>query len=96
MVNVLRPAYNRSRGRTTRREKGDGMDSQRDLVRFAESCPTSQDIWPRKPKAKSPEFKPGDIVTRQGTVLSEARGMVWVRWDEGPKSCHLGAYLEAR
>jgi hypothetical protein len=41
-------------------------------------------------------FKPGDRVTRQGTVLSDRSGFIWVKWDEGPTQIHAAAYLEAR
>jgi hypothetical protein len=83
--------------RTDTRRRDDVHTEQSERVRLAESCSTPRDVY-RKRGAKSVQSKlePGDVVVRQGTVLSEARGLVWVRWDEGPKSCHLGAYLEAR
>jgi hypothetical protein len=65
-----------------------------DLPRWCSLCSTNGYHSPENCPNRGTTFKPGDRVTRQGTVLSEARGMVWVRWDEGPKSCHLGAYLE--
>jgi hypothetical protein len=81
--------------RTDTRRRDDVHTEQSERVRLAESCSTPRDVY-RNRKPKKAKLEPGDVVVRQGTVLSEARGLVWVRWDEGPKSCHLGAYLEAR
>jgi hypothetical protein len=74
--------------------------SQSKLVREALEREHCREVYGRRaPRSESaravaPSLKPGDRVTRAGTVLSEARGLVWVRWDEGPKSCHLDAYLD--
>jgi hypothetical protein len=81
--------------RTDTRRRDDVHTEQSERVRLAESCSTPRDVY-RKRGAKSAQFKPGDRVTRQGTVLSDRSGFIWVKWDEGPTQIHAAAYLEAR